>query len=332
MCDGFSQACRLLFDVGISVWRALVANKECLKNAEFKSFQIVREVAKFQQLSHDNLILSDDRRISERLPQSRMWQTSCVRLCSQPYCQADMASPVLLPGQKIPSLLLPPTKKGILTLGPGLRHTAPSTITATTAGFLSTDQRKGALWLESIPGRYSPSHGDLIVAQIHHSAADAYYCSLTPHTTLAILGHLSFEGASRKTRPQLKAGDLVYARISKAVRGDDVEIECVNPSSGKAEGLGPLKGGMVFSVTPAFARRLMMPGGKGGVNVLEGFGDKLQFEIAVGRNGTVWIDSASVRTTLAVGELLVNTEENGWTSGEQTKSVRKVIQALNVGG
>ncbi|SMR61844.1 unnamed protein product [Zymoseptoria tritici ST99CH_1E4] len=239
---------------------------------------------------------------------------------------------ILLPGDTVPSALLPPpTKKGTLTLGPGLRHIPPSTILTTTSGTLHTDPKKSALWLEHPHGRYLPSVNDLVIAQIHHSSTDVYHCRLSPHTPYALLGQLSFEGANKKTRPQLKSGDLVYARVCKASKWEDVEIECVNSNSGKAEGMGPLTGGMVFDVSPGFARRLMMGTTKdgksvGGVVVLEEVGEKVRFEVAVGRNGRVWVDSGSVRETVAIGRLLREADEGGLGVEEQRKLVKRVLR------
>ncbi|KAK3114781.1 exosome non-catalytic core subunit rrp40 [Teratosphaeriaceae sp. CCFEE 6253] len=243
-----------------------------------------------------------------------------------------MSAPmVLLPGDSIPPALLPTPKKGQLTLGPSLYHTPPSTISATTAGTLATDPRKAALWLEHTAGRYLPTVNDLVIAQIHHSSTDAFHCSLTPHTPFALLGQLAFEGVSKKTRPQLKSGDVVYARVSKVAKWEDVEIECVNSQTGKGEGMGPLKGGMVFEVSPAFARRLMMGTdregrSKGGVVVLEEVGEKVKFEVAVGRNGRVWVDSGSVRETVGIGLLLQSADEEGWGAERQRKEVKRAMR------
>lgn len=178
-----------------------------------------------------------------------------------------------------------------------------------------------------------PSIGDLVVAQVHHSTFDSFACSLTPHTPYAILGQLAFEGASKKTRPNLKAGDLVYARVSKASKWEDTELECFNAFNGKSEGMGPLKGGMVFHVSPSFARRLMMGTDqegniKGGIVVLEEIGQKIRFEVAVGRNGKVWVDSGKVMETLAVGRLLVRADEEKWDVANQRKAVNKALREL----
>ncbi|CAK3773066.1 related to involved in ribosomal RNA processing, component of the exosome complex responsible for 3` end [Lecanosticta acicola] len=242
-----------------------------------------------------------------------------------------MAAAILLPGEQIPSDELPRSKKGTLTLGPGLRHIPPSDILCTTAGSLHVDRKKSALWLEHENGRYLPSVGDLVIAQVHHSSTETFSCALTPHTSFALLGQLSFEGANKKNRPQLRPGDLVYARVAKTDKFEDVEIECVNSQTGKAEGMGPLNGGMLFEVSPLFARRLMMGTtkdgkSKGGVVVLDEVGDKMRFEVAVGRNGRVWIDSGSVKETVWIGRLLREADEKGLGVEEQRKLVKKALK------
>jgi len=243
------------------------------------------------------------------------------------------SSTILLPGETVPHSQLPESKKGTLTLGPNLRHLpqappASISILPTSSGLLQSDAKKIALWLDTPHARYAPSVGDLVVAQVHHSSTETYHVMLTPQTPYALLGQLAFEGANKKTRPKLEAGDSVYARVKAAGRGEDVEIECVSPNSGKADGMGPLKGGTVFNVSPAFARRLMMGPGKGGFVVLEELGEKLKFEVAVGRNGRVWVESGSVRATVAVGRLLVGCDEGGWGVEEQRREVRRAVREV----
>lgn len=242
--------------------------------------------------------------------------------------EGNMATMVtVMPGDELSPDLLP-TAHGskTLTLGPGLRHLPPSTITATRAGELCVDNRRNALWIESVGGRYLPSVGDLVVATVHHSSTDTYHCSITSHTPYALLGQLSFEGASKKTRPQLSPGALVYARVSKSDKWNDVELECVDPSTGKNDGLGPLKGGTIFEVSLGFARRLMMASGKGGLAVLEELGEKVRFEVAVGRNGRVWVNGTSIRETVAIGKILKEIDEKELGVEEQKKLAKKVLK------
>ena len=95
--------------------------------------------------------------------------------------------------------------------------------------------------------------------------------------------------------------------------------------------MGPLKGGMLFDVSPAFARRLMMGTdkegrSKGGVVVLEEVGEKVRFEVAVGRNGKVWIDIGAVRLTIVVGQLLKKADEEGLDVEGQKKAVKRALK------
>ena len=240
-------------------------------------------------------------------------------------------STILLPGEEIPADQLPKSKKGTLTLGPGLRHIPPKSILTTSSGSLHVDHKKPALWIEHEHGRYQPSVGDLVVAQIHHASTDTWHCSLTPHTPFALLGHLAFEGATRKTRPKLEADEVVYARVSRCSKWEDTELECVNSNTGKAEGMGPLKGGMLFNISPAFARRLMMGidrkgRSKGGVVVLEDVGEKAKFEVAVGRNGKVWVHSGSVWSTVTIGLLLQRTDEQKWDVERQRMEIKRALK------
>jgi len=144
-----------------------------------------------------------------------------------------------------------------------------------------------------------------------------------------MLPQLAFEGASKKTRPVLQQGSLVYARVSLSNKHMDPEIECVHPSTGKGEGLGELKGGMVFDISLGMARRLLMLKTRedGGVAVLEDLAERgLRFEVAVGRNGRIWIHSDSVKTTLLIGKAVTEIDSKVLTLIEQAKLVTKLMK------
>lgn len=109
----------------------------------------------------------------------------------------------------------------------------------------------------------------------------------------------------------------------------DAELECVNPATGKSDGLGPLNDGMLFTISLGFARRLLMPKSttEGGVIVLEELGNSgLQFEIAVGRNGRVWVNSDATRSILIVGRALQETDEGLLGVDAQRQLVKKLIR------
>ncbi|KAJ5492575.1 hypothetical protein N7539_001321 [Penicillium diatomitis] len=275
-----------------------------------------------------------------------------------------MASPlVLLPGDEVPTRHLPSNKSNPLKLGPGLRllsqpsSTSQNTqsqhvLAATQAGILTTDVKRNTVSLLSFPNRrYIPTVNDLIIAQIHHSSVDYFHCMVTPHTAHALLGQLSFEGASKKTRPMLRQGDLVYARVLSIGlgAGAEVELTCVNPATGKSEpgGLGPLNGGMVFDVSTGMAARLLRASSSSseqsesidGLVVLSELGKKLEslggFEIAVGRNGKVWIDcsnagESAVKATIAIGRCLQTVDEKGLGPTDQKKFVTRILREMKL--
>lgn len=273
-----------------------------------------------------------------------------------------MSTPiVLLPGDEVPSDHLPPSNSNPLKLGPGLRllsqpsrkqDTSNRVLTATQAGFVTADAKRNTVSLQSFPNRrYIPTPNDLIIAQIHHSSADYFHCMVTPNTAHALLGQLSFEGATKKTRPALKQGDLVYARVlSMGVGpGAEVELTCVNPATGKAEpgGLGPLVGGMVFDVSTGMAARLLRASSTSadesdaidGLVVLSELGKKLEglggFEVAVGRNGKVWVDCSNagenaIKATIAIGRCLQGTDEHNLHPADQKKLVSRILREMKL--
>ncbi|KAJ5749810.1 hypothetical protein N7533_006838 [Penicillium manginii] len=273
-----------------------------------------------------------------------------------------MSTPlILLPGDEVPSSHLPSTKSNPLKLGSGVRLLSqPSAkpaasnhiLTATQAGILATDAKRNTVSLQSFSNRrYIPTTNDLVIAQVHHSSIDYFHCIVTPHTAQALLGQLSFEGATKKTRPMLKGGDLVYARVSSVGvgAGAEVEITCVNPATGKAEpgGLGPLTGGMVFDISTGFSARLIRASSSSadhgdaidGLVVLAELGKKLEslggFEIAVGRNGKVWIDCSAagenaIKSTIAVGRCLQTTDDKDLNAMDQKKLVTRILREMKL--
>ena len=88
--------------------------------------------------------------------------------------------------------------------------------------------------------QYVPAPSDPVIAQITNRGAEAYTVTLfSAHA--ATLPALSFEGATKRHKPNLRIGALVYARIVSADRFTEPELTCVNPVTGKSDGFGDLK-------------------------------------------------------------------------------------------
>jgi exosome complex component RRP40 len=84
---------------------------------------------------------------------------------------------------------------------------------------------------------------------------------------------------------------------------------------------------MVFPISLGMARRLLA-GKKGQVSVLEGLAEKVGFEVAVGRNGVLWVDGGKVRLTLAIGRAVQEVDEKALGEAGQKKVVEKLLKNL----
>ncbi|ROT34752.1 exosome complex exonuclease RRP40 [Sodiomyces alkalinus F11] len=238
----------------------------------------------------------------------------------------------VMPGDEIDPSLIPSHKKLPLRLGPGLRHVPPNKIVPVIAGQIITDPKKNTIWVENAGGRYVPSPGDLVIGTVHRSTMDAFQVHLADYSAPTLLPHMAFELASKKNRPQLPPGSLVYARVVSARKHMDAELECVNPTTGKADGLGPLVNGMLFHISLGMSRRLLMarPASDGGVVVLDELGALgAAFETAVGRNGRIWVNSESVKTVIAVGRAIQAADKEQLSVEQQKKLVRKLMKDLS---
>ena len=204
---------------------------------------------------------------------------------------------LLLPGDDATSLLSgasPP-----LRLGGGLsvERESPACVSATRAGLLSS-RAPSRFWLASGLRRYTAALGDSVVGVVVDRGPEAYRVTLRG-AAAAALPQLAFDGASKRNKPALAAGALVFARVAAAPLHGDVELTCQAPSGGVGAArkdwttgqtvYGELRGGTLVTVGLAHARRLLQPD----CALLATFGESIPFEVAIGMNGLVWLRAAS---------------------------------------
>lgn len=192
--------------------------------------------------------------------------------------------------------------EGQIRIGSGLQL-SEGHIVSTKAGKVQ-QTKSGKLWLEGRQKKYIPSEDDLVIGIIIDRNVENFMVDIGAPFS-AMLPQLSFEGATKRNRPNLKPGDVVYARVVTANRDLEPELSCVD-ATGKAGGFGQLKDGTVFSCSTSLARTLLsrpMP------PVLGALGSALQFELAVGLNGKVWLHTPSVATTIVVSNAILQSEQ-----------------------
>lgn len=182
---------------------------------------------------------------------------------------------------------------GVL-LGPGVVRDGPQ-LAACRVGLLCWDAALGRLWVENEQRRYVPAVGDHVIGVVADKHAEEYRLNVGGPFP-ATLPVLAFDGATKRNRPHLEVGALVYARVAVANKDMDPEVTCAAPPGVGAKDwvtkesvYGELAGGQTFACPQALCARL----GSDDCPVLEALGRLVAFEIAIGHNGRVWLSSAS---------------------------------------
>ncbi|CCF60071.1 hypothetical protein KAFR_0I02920 [Kazachstania africana CBS 2517] len=201
---------------------------------------------------------------------------------------------LIVPGDKLDIDL---TKN--VSLGPGV-YCDPRTqiIQPVNAGIenIQVGKRGQIVHIDYDSKRYVPAVGDFVVGIITGAFADSYRVSLASFSSPVSLSYMAFPNASKKNRPTLKIGDLVYARVCTAEKELEAEIECVDSTTGQSSGFGLLEGGMVMDVSLKFARNLLFDEK---FPLLRLLSQHCKFEIAIGVNGKIWIKTEDTKDTLA---------------------------------
>lgn len=223
-----------------------------------------------------------------------------------------MSHSLIIPGDKLPV----DYANSSVIIGPGIQMT-PSTkeLIPTTAGILQVGEANKTIHTEHNSRRYIPQTNDLVIGVVTGTFGDVFRVSLSDFTANVSLSAFAFPNATKKNRPNLKIGNLVYARVSAADPIVDVEIECIDPTTGKDGGFGLLDDGYVFPVNLAYARGLLY-----NVDhpVLDLLVKRCKFELAIGVNGKVWIKTDELKYTLACAKAIEGCQ---FVKGEEFKDV-----------
>lgn len=126
---------------------------------------------------------------------------------------------------------------------------------------------------------------------------------------MANLNFSGFEGATKKNRPNLQPGDVVFARVSVANKDLEPELVCLDGDNQAAaaaavEGLGQVTDGMLFRCSVSAARKLQQTSSW----VIEGLGKHYAFEVTVGANGMFVLHSNKASDTVKLGNILLESD------------------------
>ncbi|CAE7250089.1 Exosc3 [Symbiodinium sp. CCMP2592] len=224
-----------------------------------------------------------------------------------------------LPGDEVP------LQPGSLP-GPGVAlDTDSGRAFATTAGVLRTLEDE--VRVENLRKRYIPRKGDYIVGIIMSRSADFYKVEIRAPSP-AFLPTLAWNGATKRNRPLLEIGMLVYARVEAAHPDLDTELSCVDPDTKKSWNtgevlLGELKGGLSFEVTLTAAQRLLAID----CFILDRLGKDFSYELCVGQNGRVWLVAPTARETVLLLQAIKRSF--GMTNVQIEAMVGKMVEVFS---
>ncbi|KAJ0176407.1 hypothetical protein K1T71_007586 [Dendrolimus kikuchii] len=211
-------------------------------------------------------------------------------------------------------------ESGRVILGPGLRKEIDG-VFIVKAGVLKK-RSPNTYWVESYQKRYVPSRSENVIGVVVQKAGDIFRVDIGGSCT-ASLSYLSFEGATKKNRPAVKIGDVVYGKMLNASKDMEPELVCVD-SDGKKNYMGVLEDGFMFKCSLNLIRKILNPK----CPLIASLKNEWPFEMAAGMNGRIWIKANSMRETIAVGNAILGSE---YASNEEIKSMCNNIASILAG-
>lgn len=154
---------------------------------------------------------------------------------------------------------------------------------------------------------------------------DNYYVDIGSSDN-AILPTLAFQGASRRNRPELKIGTIVFCRVVNSFRDLPVELSCIELTGPKKDWstketiYGELVDGLIFQCSPLYCSvynifmflfmliiRLKNPN----CCIIQELAKHDGFEIAIGSNGVVWLNSTNIKYSIFLRNCILIGEKIG---------------------
>ncbi|KAJ8613588.1 hypothetical protein CTAYLR_006162 [Chrysophaeum taylorii] len=165
---------------------------------------------------------------------------------------------------------------------------------------------------------YLPAEGDPVVG-IVDDRGEAYRVELPGAPFPGLLGVLSFDGATKRNRPNLQIGDAVYCQVAAANPNVEPQLTCASEGKGWMTGearfgkLAKDKTTCIVRCSPKLCAVLetthpLLPALRrhfGGDDDGGGGG----FKLAIGANGAVWIRAAKTLDTTCIANAILNADK-----------------------
>jgi len=207
---------------------------------------------------------------------------------------------VVLPGDTLSDLKVS-EKSGKTVLGPGLQAHADS-VSIVKPGILRFKD-PNFYWIDSHQKRYIPVRGENVLGIVTQKSGDVFKVDIGS-SEQASLSFLAFEGATKKNRPTVKVGDVLYATLLVASKDTEPELVCID-GTGRSSGLGVItEGGFLLHCSINLVRKIL----SSECTLFKALAKHLPFEVAVGMNGRVWVKGRSQTETAAIVNTIASAE------------------------
>ncbi|CEF63800.1 Exosome complex component RRP40 [Strongyloides ratti] len=204
---------------------------------------------------------------------------------------------VVLPGDFIEDINNLPS---VPVIGRGLKVYKNEIISTQGGVFCSS---KDGMYVDVSSKRYQPTVNDLVIGVVINVMVENIKLDIC-YLENAVLSTLSFEGATKRNKPNIKVGDVVYARVISTSKYLETELACIDKDN-FARGLGVLpSGGMVFKVSLKHARRLLCPKCK----LLDFIGKEIKYESCIGINGRIWVKADTNQSIKCIVKIIQQSE------------------------
>ncbi|XP_038056526.1 exosome complex component RRP40-like [Patiria miniata] len=207
----------------------------------------------------------------------------------------------VLPGDDLSDVFIS-TRGSKFRLGPGLRQEG-ETVVACKCGILRKKEPNDVFWIDNHQKRYVPVKGETVLGIVVGKAGDVFKVDIGGSVP-ATLSYLAFEGATKRNRPNVAIGDVVFGRLLVANRDMEPELVCMD-SAGRSGGLGIMSdGGFMFQCSLGLVRKMLSPK----CTLVKQLGQVMPVELAAGMNGRIWLRGKTVSSTITAMNAISSAE------------------------
>ena len=144
---------------------------------------------------------------------------------------ASFEERLVYPGEIIPDFVVGDGNK----LGSGLKVQGDSVISCLRGMLRYRGLNSNTYYVEIDRKMYIPQTGDNVVGVIEDRGSGDYYKVNIGGGKTALIAKIAFEGATKRNRPELKKGDVLYCRVALAHRHLEPELTCIAISGVKKD-------------------------------------------------------------------------------------------------